>query len=68
MTSLILLTGLPGAGKSVVAERLAKKYEFAILSTDELRELLFKQNYVQLKENGLPVLPAWSSTLTPSIF
>jgi len=52
MTSLVLLTGLPAAGKSSVAEIMAEKYGFAILSTDDLRRLLFREDYGETRKNG----------------
>lgn len=52
MTSLVLLTGLPAVGKSVTAERLARKYGFAILSTDDLRSSLFLEDYGETIKNG----------------
>jgi len=42
-TNLVLLTGLPAAGKSTVAQRLVSEYSFGILSTDDLRQSLFRQ-------------------------
>jgi predicted kinase len=52
MTSLVLLTGLPATGKSVVAGRLAEKYGFVILSTDDLRQSLFGKDYGETRKNG----------------
>jgi len=52
MTSLVLLTGLPATGKSTVAQRLAEDRGFAILSTDDLRQSLFREDYGETRENG----------------
>ena len=51
-TNLVLLTGLPAAGKSTVAQRLVREYGFAILSTDDLRQSLFRQTYEELAKDG----------------
>jgi dephospho-CoA kinase len=51
-TNLVLLTGLPAAGKSTVAQRLVSEYSFGILSTDDLRQSLFRQTYEELARNG----------------
>jgi len=50
--NLVLLTGLPASGKSTVAERLASQYGFLTLSTDELRQSIFRQTYEKLVEDG----------------
>lgn len=52
MTSLVLLTGLPATGKSIVAQKLAEDYGFAILSTDDLRQSLFREDYEKTRKNG----------------
>ena len=52
MTSLVLLTGLPATGKSIVAQKLAEDHGFAILSTDDLRQSLFREDYGETKKNG----------------
>lgn len=36
--TLIVMTGLPGSGKSTKAEELAEKYNAVIISTDEIRQ------------------------------
>ncbi len=51
-TNLVLLTGLPAVGKSVVAQRLANEYGFAVLSSDDLRKSLFRQDYGELVKDG----------------
>ncbi|MBS3074869.1 ATP-binding protein [Candidatus Pacearchaeota archaeon] len=51
-TNLVLLTGLPAAGKSTVAQRLVRENGFAILSTDDLRQSLFQQTYEELAKDG----------------
>jgi predicted kinase len=50
--NLVLLTGLPASGKSVAAERLVNNYGFAVLSTDNLRNSLFREDYGELRKNG----------------
>ena len=52
MTHLVLLTGLPATGKSTVAVKLAKDYGFVVLSTDELRQSLFREDYGELRKKG----------------
>lgn len=38
---LVLITGLPGTGKSTVADHLAKRINAKVLRTDEIRKRLF---------------------------
>lgn len=38
---LVLITGLPGTGKSTVADHLAKRINAKVLRTDEIRKHLF---------------------------
>jgi len=40
-SSLIVVSGLPGAGKSFVCRKLAEKLPFLILTSDALRKVLF---------------------------
>jgi hypothetical protein len=45
---LVLITGLPGTGKSTVANRLAKRINARVLRTDEIRKRLFaKPKYTE---------------------
>lgn len=37
----ILITGFPAAGKSTMAEFLAEKLAFPVISKDKIKELLF---------------------------
>jgi hypothetical protein len=39
--ALVVLVGLPGAGKSYLARELARRYPFAVLDSDALRQVLF---------------------------
>ena len=50
--NLVLLTGLPAAGKSTIAQRLVREHGFAVLSTDDLRQSLFQQTYEELAKDG----------------
>ena len=49
---LVVLTGLPGSGKSHFARALAKRYPAAILDSDALREVLFENPQHTAKEHG----------------
>lgn len=40
---LIMLTGLPGAGKSHLARHLAEVLPFAVIESDQVRKILFPQ-------------------------
>ena len=51
MTSLVLLTGLPATGKSTVAQKLVENYDFTVLSTDDLRQSLFREDYGGTRKN-----------------
>lgn len=39
--TLIIVSGDPGSGKSVVAEAIADAFEIGILAKDDLKEILF---------------------------
>ncbi|NMC59908.1 MAG: AAA family ATPase [Candidatus Methanofastidiosa archaeon] len=39
---LIVITGLPGSGKTTIAEALAKEVDAVVLSTDKIRKSMFK--------------------------
>jgi len=49
---LVVLTGMPAAGKSVVAERLMRDHGFVRLSTDELRLAFYGTDLTGLKKKG----------------
>lgn len=40
---LILITGLPGTGKTTIAEALSKEIDAFVISTDKLRKMIFKK-------------------------
>jgi predicted kinase len=40
---LVMLTGLPGTGKSHLAQRLAEVLPFAIIESDQVRKILFPE-------------------------
>ncbi|NYT04232.1 MAG: ATP-binding protein [Candidatus Methanofastidiosa archaeon] len=40
---LIVITGLPGTGKTTIAEELAKKIDAIVLSTDKIRKTIFEK-------------------------
>lgn len=40
---LIIITGLPGTGKTTVAEALAKEIGATVLSTDKIRKMIFEK-------------------------
>jgi predicted kinase len=40
-TSIVVVSGAPGAGKSSLAEPLAAKLEFPLLSKDQIKEVLY---------------------------
>ena len=43
--TLIILSGLPGTGKSYFCSRLVQKKSFTVLESDRLRKVLFKKPY-----------------------
>jgi predicted kinase len=49
---LVVLTGLPGSGKSTVARYLASSQRFAVVSTEDLRTAIFRQSYSALLKPG----------------
>ena len=49
---LVVLTGLPGSGKSHFARALARRYPAAILDSDGLRQVLFENPRHTAKEHG----------------
>lgn len=46
---LVVLSGLPGSGKSIIAEKLVRDYGFVRLSTDKFRNELYGKNYGDLQ-------------------
>lgn len=40
---LIVITGLPGTGKTTIAEELAKDIDAVVLSTDKIRKTIFEK-------------------------
>ena len=50
MPTVYMLIGLPGSGKSTVAEKLAKGEDAVIVSTDKIREELFGDEAIQSNE------------------
>jgi predicted kinase len=49
--ALIVVSGLPGAGKSFFCRRLAEKLPFLILASDALRKVLFPTPQYEEQEN-----------------
>jgi predicted kinase len=48
---LLLLTGLPGTGKSFLARRLAEALPFVIIESDTIRKILFPQPQYTAQES-----------------
>lgn len=42
MSKIVMLVGIPGAGKSYIAEELAKKEDYLVFASDKIREELYK--------------------------
>jgi len=40
---LIIVTGLPGTGKTTIAEALAKEVDAVVFSTDKIRKMIFEK-------------------------
>ena len=58
---LVILTGLPGSGKSHIASEICRRYPLARLESDALRKALFKRpTYSQQRA------AAFSPQFTPS--
>ena len=45
--TLIMMVGLPASGKSTFAKQYAEKNEFAIVSSDKVREMLYGDESIQ---------------------
>lgn len=50
MPTVYMLIGLPGSGKSTIAEKLSKGEDAVIVSTDKIREELFGDEAIQSNE------------------
>jgi predicted kinase len=53
MTKLIIISGLPGTGKSTLAEALAKELKIPILSVDPIESSIIKSGIKKSFETGL---------------
>lgn len=56
-SSLIVMSGLPGSGKSVLAEAVTKELDIPVFSLDTIKALLLKTGLIQNYEDGRP---AWT--------
>lgn len=54
--ALLMLSGLPGTGKSHLAAALAERYPVAVVRTDEVRKLLFPVPTYTSRESGIVYL------------
>jgi predicted kinase len=50
--ALIIISGLPGTGKSYLSKRLAERVQFLVLESDALRKTLFSQPSYTSRENA----------------
>ena len=50
---LIMISGLPGTGKSYLARKLAEKLPFVVIETDFVRKTLFPKPTYTAQESGL---------------
>lgn len=53
MTNVIIVSGLPGTGKSLVAEGLAEKLKLPIFSVDPIESSILKSGFKRSFETGL---------------
>jgi predicted kinase len=50
--SLVVLSGLPGVGKTRVASEIAQRFPAAVLESDRLRKVLFERPVYSQRESG----------------
>lgn len=53
MNKLIVMVGIPGSGKSTIAEKIARKENAVIISSDKLREEIFGDVWEMRKNREL---------------
>jgi predicted kinase len=58
--ALIILAGLPGSGKSHLAEAIARQHPAAIVRSDQVRKLLFPQPQYTGAESGIVYLTCYA--------
>lgn len=58
--ALVLLSGLPGTGKSYVAQQLEARYPVAVVRTDTVRKVLFSQPRYTADESAAVYLTCYS--------
>src|SRR5947207_12364864 len=58
--ALILLSGLPGTGKSHLAAAIAARHPAAVVRSDEVRKLLYSRPTYTSRENGFVYLTCYA--------
>jgi predicted kinase len=58
--ALVVMSGLPGTGKSHLAAALAARFECAVLRSDEVRKALFPEPRYTNAENGIVYLSCYA--------
>jgi predicted kinase len=58
--ALVLLSGLPGTGKSHLAEALAARFDLLVLRSDEVRKALYPEPRYSRTENGRVYLTCYA--------
>ncbi len=53
MTTLVLMSGLPGVGKSAIADTVAVRISALVVSVDELEAAMLRSGLDQSFETGL---------------